>query len=151
FVVYRGQGFIKSDFEKLQKTKDGLISFNNFLSTSKDREVSLDFARYASTKFDMVGILFIMYIDPCVKSAPFASIKEMSYFKGADEILFSMHTVFRVDAIKQMDNNNQLYQVELELMSDEDQCWHLPREEGSFEPYVVVVDQHKMLLLYEMI
>ncbi|CAF1200187.1 unnamed protein product [Adineta steineri] len=121
FVVYRGQGFIKSDFEKLQKTKDGLISFNNFLSTSKDREVSFDFARCASTKFDMVGILFIMYIDPCMKSVPFASIKEMSYFKGADEILFSMHTVFRVGVIKQMNNNNQIYQVELELISDEDQ------------------------------
>ncbi|CAF3904094.1 unnamed protein product [Adineta steineri] len=121
FLVYRGQGLMKTDFEKLQEAKSGLMSFNNFLSTSKDKEVSLEFAGRASSKPDMVGIFFIMSIDPCLKSTPFASIKEVSYFKEEDEILFSMHTVFRVNAMKQMDSKNQLYQVELELTSDDDQ------------------------------
>ncbi|CAF4169998.1 unnamed protein product, partial [Adineta steineri] len=119
--VYRGQGFTKSDFEKLQKAKGGLVSFDNFLSSSKNEQVSLSFAQDASTKSNMVGILFIISIDPSIKSAPFASIKETSYFKQEDEILFTMHTVFRVDAIKQMDNKNQLYQVELQLTPDDDQ------------------------------
>ncbi|CAF1038546.1 unnamed protein product [Adineta steineri] len=121
FIVYRGQGLHKLDFEKLQKTNGGLMSFNNFLSTSKDKEVSLEFARRASKKLNMVGILFIMSIDPSVKSTLFASIKEESYFKKEDEVLFSMHTVFRVSAIKPMDNKNEFYQVELELTSDDDQ------------------------------
>ncbi|CAF1351793.1 unnamed protein product, partial [Adineta steineri] len=121
FKVYRGQGLMKSDFEKLQKAAGGLMSFNNFLSTSKVKEVSLSFARDASTKSDMVGILFIMYIDPCLKSAPFACIKDESYFGREDEMLLSMHTVFRVSTITQMDNNNQLYQVELQLTSNHDQ------------------------------
>ncbi|CAF0903085.1 unnamed protein product [Adineta steineri] len=121
FVVYRGQGLMKSDFEKLQKTKGGLLSFNNFLSTSTNKEVSLGFAQCASTKLDTTGILFIMSIDPSIQSAPFASIKEESYFKEEDEILFSMHTVFRVNAIQHTNNNNQLYQVNLELTSDDDQ------------------------------
>ncbi|CAF1191750.1 unnamed protein product [Adineta steineri] len=121
FLVYRGQGLMKTDFEKLEKTQGGLMSFNNFLSTSKSKEVSLDFAQHASTKSDMVGILFIMSIDPCIKSAPFAYLKEESYFEKEEEILFSMHTVFRVSVIKEMDDNNQLYQVELQLTSDDDQ------------------------------
>ncbi|CAF0832762.1 unnamed protein product [Adineta steineri] len=121
FLVYRGQGLMKPDFEKLQKAKGGLMSFNNFLSTSKNKEVSLKFVRHASTELNKVGILFIMSVDPSLKSTPFASIKEMSYFNQEEEILFSMHTVFRVNAIKQMDNKNQLYQVELELTSDDDQ------------------------------
>ncbi|CAF0751922.1 unnamed protein product [Adineta steineri] len=122
FVVYRGQGLLKSDFEKLQKTQGGLISFNNFLSTSKDKEVSIGYAVIASTVPDKVGILFIISIDPCIKSTPFASIEKESYFKKEEEeILFSMHTVFRVGTIKQMDNNNQLYQVELQLTSEDDQ------------------------------
>ncbi|CAF0808369.1 unnamed protein product [Adineta steineri] len=120
FVVYRGQGLMQSDFEKLQKTIGGFMSFNNFLSTNKTKDVHLEFAQRASSKPDMVGILFIMSIDPSVKSAPFASIEEESFIKKEDEILFSMHTVFRVSAIKQMDNKNQLYQVELELISDDD-------------------------------
>ncbi|CAF4291026.1 unnamed protein product, partial [Adineta steineri] len=121
FIVYRGQGLMKTDFEKLQKAKGGLISFNNFLSTSTKKEVSLEFAGRAASKQNMIGILFIMSIDPCLKSTPFASIKEVSYYKEEEEILFSMHTVFRVNAIKRMDNSNQLYQVELKLTSDDDQ------------------------------
>ncbi|CAF1506179.1 unnamed protein product [Adineta steineri] len=121
FLVYRGQRLMKSDLKKLQKAKGGLMSFNNFLSTSTDKELSLEFAGRASTELNKVGILFIMSIDPCIKSTPYASIKEESYFKEEEEILFSMHTVFRVSAIKQMDNKNQLYQVELKLTSDDDQ------------------------------
>ncbi|CAF3991695.1 unnamed protein product, partial [Adineta steineri] len=121
FLVYRGQGFAKSDFEKLQRTQGGLMSFNNFLSTSKDKEVAIDYAHIASTEPEKVGILFIMSIDPCIQSTPFAFIKEISHFKKEEEILFSMHTVFRVGAIKKMDNQNQLYQVELQLTSDDDQ------------------------------
>ncbi|CAF1440001.1 unnamed protein product [Adineta steineri] len=121
FKVYRGQGLMKSDFEKLQKAEGGLMSFNNFLSTSINEKVSISFAQDASTKPDMVGIFFIMSIDPCLKAAPFASIQEVSYFKGEEEILFSMHTVFRVNTIKQIGNKNQVYQVELELTSDDDQ------------------------------
>ncbi|CAF0779814.1 unnamed protein product [Adineta steineri] len=121
FVVYRGHGLTKSDFEKLQKTKGGLMSFDNFLSSSKNEQVSLSFAQDASTKSNMVGILFTISVDPSIKSVPFTFIKEVSYFKQEDEILFTIHTVFRVDAIKQMDNKNQLYQVELQLISDDDQ------------------------------
>ncbi|CAF3669835.1 unnamed protein product [Adineta steineri] len=121
FIVYRGQGFMKSDFEKLEKTKGGLISFNNFLSTSKDKDISLGFAQGALENENMVGILFIISVDPCVNSVPFAFIKGVSYYNEEDEMLFSMHTVFRVGVIKQMDNDNQLYQVELQLTSDDDQ------------------------------
>jgi tetratricopeptide (TPR) repeat protein len=121
FTVYRGQGLFKLDFEKLLKTKGGLMSFNNFLSTSTKQEVSLEFAERASTKTDMVGILFKMSINPSVLSSPFATIKEVSYFKTEEEILFSMHTIFRIGEIKQIDNNTRLYQVHLQLTADDDE------------------------------
>ncbi|CAF0727037.1 unnamed protein product [Adineta steineri] len=121
FIVYRGQGLLRSDFDKLKKTTGGLMSFNNFLSTSNDQDVSLLFAESASGNPDMMGILFIMTVDPRISSAPFASIKDVSYYKTEEEILFSMHTVFRIGAIKQMDNNDQLYQVELQLTADDDE------------------------------
>ncbi|CAF1487584.1 unnamed protein product [Adineta steineri] len=121
FIVYRGQALSKASFEKLKKTGAGLMSFNNFLSTSTDQDIARGIADSASENVDMVGILFIMSIDPSIKSTPFASIHEESYFKQEAEILFSMHAVFRVGAIQQIDNNNQLYQVELQLTSDDDQ------------------------------
>jgi hypothetical protein len=122
FIVYRGQGLSSTDFEKLQKTKGRLMSFNNFLSTSKKRDVSLAFAQGGSEKTDMVGILFEMTIDPSISSASYAAIDEVSYYKTEEEeILFSMHTVFRIGEITRMDKNNPLYQVELKLTADDDE------------------------------
>ena len=120
FVVYRGQSLSNTDFEKLRETKGGLMSFNNFLSTSTKRDVSLGFAKNALGKTAMFGILFQMSIDPSVSSTPFAAIREVSYFQTEEEILFSMHAVFRIGDIKQIDGNNPLYQVDLQLTSDDD-------------------------------
>ncbi|CAF1278345.1 unnamed protein product [Adineta steineri] len=135
FIVYRGQGLSAANFEKLQKTEGGLLSFNNFLSTSREQGISQVFAHSASDNAGTIGILFQIFIDPRVTSVPFASIKQLSYYNEEEEILFSMHSVFRVGAIKRMDNNNQLYQVELQLTSDDDEQLRLLtdriREEAS--------------------
>jgi tetratricopeptide (TPR) repeat protein len=120
-TVYRGQGLLKTDFEKFLKTKGGLISFNNFLSTSNNRDVSLVFAEGASRNPNMVDILFKITIDPSISSVPFASIQEVSYFQTEEETIFSMHTVFRVDEITKIENNSSLYQVDLKLTADDDQ------------------------------
>jgi tetratricopeptide (TPR) repeat protein len=121
FILYRGQGLLKKDFEKLVQLKNGLMSFNNFLSTTKDPVVSLLFVEGALGSPNMVGILFKMTIDPSVSSAPFASIQNVSDFQTEQEILFSMHTVFRIGEINKMDNNDSLYQVDLKLTADDDQ------------------------------
>ncbi|CAF3944727.1 unnamed protein product, partial [Adineta steineri] len=64
FTVYRGQGLSTGDFKQMSKTKSGLISFNNFLSTSKVRNISLGFSQDAAINPDQVGVLFIMKINP---------------------------------------------------------------------------------------
>ncbi|CAF1293724.1 unnamed protein product [Adineta steineri] len=120
FIVYRGQGLSKVNFEKLLETEGGLMSFNNFLSTSTNKDVSFTFADSISTITNMVGILFVISIDSRISSAPFASIKKFSSFEAEEEILFSMHTVFRIGIIKQMTDNSQLYEVELQLTADDD-------------------------------
>ena len=120
FMVYRGQGLSKNDFDRMMKAKDGLISFNNFLSTSKDRDVSLAYAESNQTNPDLFGILFVMTIDASISSTPFALIDDVSCFKTEQEILFSMHTIFRICKIKQIGDNNRLWEVELSLTSDDD-------------------------------
>jgi hypothetical protein len=121
FIVYRGQGLPKTDFNKLTKNKNGLMSFNNFLSTSTDQEMARSFAAAASTETGMVGILYKITVDPSISSFPFASIREASFYKTEEEILFSMHTVFRIGNISELDNNNQMYEAELRLTADDDQ------------------------------
>jgi hypothetical protein len=82
FTVYRGQGMSKTALEEMSKIKGGLISFNNFLFASKNRTVSLDFAHRAVSNPDLVCILFVMTIDSSQSTTPFASIVDVSYFKG---------------------------------------------------------------------
>ncbi|CAF3650270.1 unnamed protein product [Rotaria sp. Silwood1] len=121
FLVYRGQGLLTADFEKITKTKGGLISFNNFLSTSKHRDVSFKFAKDALGTTDTIGVLFQMTIDPTESSTPFASIREVSYYQKEEEILFSMHTVFRIGEVRKIDKKSSLYEVDLKLTADDDQ------------------------------
>ena len=47
-----------------------------------------------------VGVLFVMMINPVQSTTPFASIMDVSFFgKKEGEVLFSMHTVFRIGNI----------------------------------------------------
>ncbi|CAF1446873.1 unnamed protein product [Adineta steineri] len=121
FTVYRGQCLSKEDFTEMTKTKGGLLSFNNFLSTSTSPGVSLCFAPQAATNPGLVGVLFVMSINPTHSTTPFASVSDVSYFHTEDEVLFSMHTVFRIGDITPMDENNNVYQVNLTLTNDNDQ------------------------------
>ncbi|CAF0763082.1 unnamed protein product [Adineta steineri] len=121
FTVYRGQYLSKEDFTEMTNTEGGLLSFNNFLSTRKDRDVSLLFAPQAARNPDLVGILFVMSINPIHSTAPFACVTDVSHFHMEDEVLFSMHTIFRIADIQPMDGNNHLYQVDLTLTNDNDQ------------------------------
>jgi tetratricopeptide (TPR) repeat protein len=121
FSVYRGQGMAKEQFEKMTTNKGGLLSFNCFLSTSKDSNVSLGFAESATTNADMVGVLFVMTINPAQSTTPFASVIEVGCYAGdEDEVLFSMHTVFRIGNITPMGDNHRLFRAELTLTADND-------------------------------
>ncbi|UJR34206.1 hypothetical protein I4U23_021612 [Adineta vaga] len=91
---------------------------------NKDKNVSLWFAKENISNPDLVGILFIMTIDPRQSTTAFASIRDFSAIEDEDEVLFSMHSVFRIQDIKQMGGNNKLFEVSLTLTSDNDKELH---------------------------
>ncbi|CAF0722010.1 unnamed protein product [Adineta ricciae] len=106
---------------KSSKTIRGLLSFNNFLSTSQKREKSLEFIPLGLDDPDMMSILFVITIDPNIFTTPFASVGDLGYFKDEAEILFSMHSVFRIGTVKQMSDKKHLYcEVQLQLTADDD-------------------------------
>ncbi|UJR07018.1 hypothetical protein I4U23_011306 [Adineta vaga] len=86
-----------------------------------DETVPRIFAHDASINTDMIGIFFRISIDPSVPSTPFASIREVSHYQTEEEILFSMHSIFRIGEITKMDDSNLLFQVNLQLTADSDQ------------------------------
>ena len=120
-VVYRGQKLSKNDFELLHKNIGGLLSFNNFMSTSANRNVGHSlYADSARQDLTMIPILFSIEIDSTINSTSFASIKDISYFGSVEEeILFSMHAIFRIGDINKIDD--RLWEVQLTLASNHDQ------------------------------
>ncbi|CAM4837505.1 unnamed protein product [Rotaria magnacalcarata] len=70
-----------------------------------------------------VGAIFIMTIDPSkisTSKTPFAMIDKHSAIPSEQEILFTMHTVFRVGEITQTPSNNRLWEVQLTITDDND-------------------------------
>ncbi|CAF3996541.1 unnamed protein product [Rotaria sp. Silwood2] len=76
-TVYRGQGMFRAEFEQMRKSKGGLLSFNNFLSTSTDRQLSFMYADSTRENEELIGVLFQMEIDPSISTTPFASLDDM--------------------------------------------------------------------------
>jgi tetratricopeptide (TPR) repeat protein len=107
------------EFSKLRQHIGGLFSFNSFISTSTDKLLSLAFAYGTLGNPDMTAIFFEMEIDPSIQSSPFASIESLSYFPAEHEMLFSMHSVFRIEDVKQIQDG--IWQVNLRLTSDDDE------------------------------
>jgi len=68
----------------------------------------------------LTGVLFVVKIDPSVSATSFVSFRNISHDKGEEEVLFSMHSTFRIEQIKQIDENNRLWQVDLTMTSGTD-------------------------------
>jgi len=65
-------------------------------------------------------IFFQITIDKSITTTPFALTSEFSHYQSEQEILFSMHTVFRIGEIKKFDNSNRLWEAKLTLTNDND-------------------------------
>ncbi|CAF4160094.1 unnamed protein product [Rotaria sp. Silwood2] len=124
FIIYRGQGLSPEDFQHLQDTKGGLLAFNCFLSTSTEKDVSMEFIKGNLCKYEQnVGVLFIMTIDQSKissSSTPFALIDKYSAIPTENEVLFSMHTVFRLGEMEQSTKDKRLWEVQLTITDDND-------------------------------
>ena len=134
FTVFRGQGLSHEYFDKMKKSKGGLMAFNNFLSTSYSRDVSIGFARQSSP--DLIAVLFVMKIDPhlCKQAGiSFVDVTDEGYFKGGEkEILFATHSIFRILRMNELKDSkrNPVWEVHLTLVGENDQ------EMGELTRYV---------------
>ncbi|CAF0795856.1 unnamed protein product [Adineta ricciae] len=134
FTVYHGQKLSKADFDRMTKNKNDFISFNSFLSTSKDHQSTLRLAQNFIMDSNFVAVLFVMTINPNQPTTPFASTAEISENQEEeDEILFSMNPIFRVEEVKLLDRRKRLYQINVTLAAHGDSTFcqlthHITRE-----------------------
>lgn len=77
FTIYRGQKIASEEFKQLLRAKGGLLSFNTFLSTNKEKRVAIESAQRSLTSKDDIAVLFVMNIDGDKTSSsniPYATI-----------------------------------------------------------------------------
>ncbi|CAF4043423.1 unnamed protein product, partial [Rotaria magnacalcarata] len=119
FVVYRGQGMLNEEFEAMRNNIGGLVAFNSFLSTSENMNVAMKFAEKSAGRDGKTSVLFEIEVDPALTLTPYASLDGVTTCQPKEkEILFSMHTVFRIVKVKK--NNDQIWKINLQSVSDKD-------------------------------
>lgn len=117
-IVYRGQSMSREQIQKLKQNVGGFLSFNNFLSTSLEKDIARNFVIGSED----IEVLFEMQIDSTIEKFPLINIELISYLKKEaceQEILFAMGSVFRIIQIQQREKN--FYCVQLKLSGDVDQ------------------------------
>ena len=119
--LYRGQRLSMAGLEKLKKNVGGLLAFNSFLSTTTERTYSLCMAESSIVATDAVGILFDISIDPTLTTTPFADVDKFLLDSGESEVLFTMHSVFRINQVTNLDQTGKVVEVQLILTTDDDE------------------------------
>ena len=115
-LAYRGQVMSGEELKLLKQSTEKLISVNSFLSTSLDRKVTLTFLKPVT---GLERVLFEIEADPnLVRKKPFANIREFSYFKEEEEILFMPGSIFRTKEVKC--DNDGVWSVRLVMCADDD-------------------------------
>ncbi|CAF1191529.1 unnamed protein product [Didymodactylos carnosus] len=119
-TLYRGQGMVVEEFEKLKGNIGGFLSINYFLSTSQSRDVAVRFAQASRNQEGFEAILFEISIDIENCSKPFHNITKYSALPKESEVLFSLGTVFRIQSIRRSTSTG-IWNVKLLLNGQEDQ------------------------------
>ena len=114
--VYRGQMLPMSELNHLQMSIGNLVSSNGFFSTSTDQHVAEVFAgNYITENF--VSVIFNIDVDMSLESTLCADISKLSTIPDEYEVLFSLSSVFRLQAVRHDAINNR-WEVDL-IASDE--------------------------------
>lgn len=102
-LLYRGQHIPNEEFDKLRKNVGKLISPNGFLSTSRDRKISIIYAGKGSSR--MTPVLFEIEVNSALsESVIFADVEHMSSFPHEREVLFSIGSTFKIESIEFHEN-----------------------------------------------
>lgn len=113
-IVYRGQGMSEESFQRIINHRSGFLSFDNFFIATTDEDVALAYARDNSL---LTGILFRMEIDR--RKALFTPLDKINYSgESSDEVLFSTHTIFRIEYFKKLED--KFWQIDLTLSTKDD-------------------------------
>jgi tetratricopeptide (TPR) repeat protein len=103
FIVYRGKPLTPTALQQLIDNKTGFISMNGFLSTIIDDSVTFSYAGDHQVGTDRQNVLFELHVNTKMEQ-PYANISHISRIQTANELLFSVNTVWRIDSAEPEQN-----------------------------------------------
>lgn len=118
--VYRAAQITPKQLESIQKHSDGLLAFNDFLLTNLEKSLALKFAEKLRDRFDSIGVLYTINVDPRESSIPYIATNHLAYGSDSDgDVLFSMNTMFHIDQITKL--STRLYEISLRPVNKKDE------------------------------
>ena len=118
--VYRAAQMAPKQLENIQKHSDGLLAFNDFLLTNLEKGLALKYAEKLRDRFDSIGVLYTINVDPKESSIPYIAVQHLAYGSDNDgDVLLSMNTIFHIDQITQL--SNRLYEISLRPVNKKDE------------------------------
>ncbi|CAF1171998.1 unnamed protein product [Adineta steineri] len=113
--IYRGVSLPTSDILLLNRNVNNLISFNGFMSTTRDEHVAKTFINKRSCHEGYEPVFIEIDIDMTKEhEIPFADINKSSEHPEELEVLFSIGAVFRVKSVE-FNEKKKFYVVHLSL------------------------------------
>ncbi|CAF4706048.1 unnamed protein product, partial [Rotaria sp. Silwood2] len=110
FTAFRGQHLSSIELKMLLNNIGGFISMNSFLSTTLVRNLALPFAGDGSSSPSFESVLFQIECDISKRNKPFGSTNT-----SESEVLFAIGTVFRIENIGKLEDNNKVWLINLVL------------------------------------
>jgi tetratricopeptide (TPR) repeat protein len=116
--LYRGKKLRTTVLQQLKDNIGAFISMNGFLSTTYNLKIARDiFAGTEQNRPDYESVLFEFCINETTMIRTYAEISEHSQYPSEEEVLFSIGSVWRIDAIQL---NDDLWTVKLSSCNDVD-------------------------------
>jgi len=116
--LYSGFRIHEDELARLKENIKNLISFNSFLSTSRNIEIAKIFCGTGIIEHPFVRVLLYIEVNPSrLQSVSCADIHEISQFRDENEVLFSLGSTFRILSVK-YDEKNQYWIVYLNATDD---------------------------------
>lgn len=115
--LFRGQFLKFEHIELLSKNIKNLISLNGFVSTTRNKDIAMDFINHRWQE-DFEPVLFKIEVDMTNEhSIAFADVSALSKYPGEEEVLLSIGTIFRVKSVgtKDIDGRLKIHVVYLTL------------------------------------
>ena len=110
--VYRSQLMSTDEVNRLKNSVGQLISFNSFLSTSRDRDQALAFLHQSEEHLQKM-IFEITADSPLKNIQPFSDITRYSSLPEEEEILFMVGSIFRLQSIDTDEQHRRIVRLKL--------------------------------------